>query len=120
MTTPYVLVDPGAHMPPGRLYWTSPEMDRPTFHTAEVARVFFGRSSKWMKRALSAQFSVSAEDGDVRPVKGSNGYYIWRLYDIERMAHALAANRLPGMTGQRLELVITVVHAVARMQGLVA
>jgi hypothetical protein len=112
MPDPYVLVDPGAIEPPGRQYWTTPEMAPPLFATHVVATVFFARTVAWLKDHLNRGHSITAE-GDVRPQKALNGHYAWRLYDIERFAHALAQQGL--INGRRAELVVQLVRTTARL-----
>lgn len=114
-----IIADPQGLLPEGRRYWTSsPHQASPIYVTGEVARVFFGRSPEWLKKHLRLRDYPTPEEGDVTPRKGPNGYYEWRLYDIERMAHALAINR--HIDGQRLELVIRMVRTNAQLHGVLS
>lgn len=110
-----ILVDPGATEPPGRPYWTTPEMSPPLFATHVVANVFFGRSTSWIKQHIHEGHHIGPE-GNVLPVKSPSGHYRWRLYDIERFGHTLAAGRY--LQGRRLELAIQMVRTVANLYDL--
>lgn len=113
-----IIADPRGLLPEGRRYWTTPTSRQPTYTTHIVARVFFGRSPAWLKKHLMLRDYTEQDEGDVAPTKGTNGYFEWRLYDIERMAHALTATH--HIDGARMELVITMVRTNAQLHGVIS
>lgn len=93
-----VMVDPGVltfsvEPPGGRKYWLDESMlpldklgkVKPTFRIGEVARIFFARSSDWL-RLMGQQQS----DDSVLDVKRTeSGSRIYTLVDVEKIAHTL-------------------------------
>jgi hypothetical protein len=86
--------------------WSTPDMydsesRHPAFAMHEVARCFFGRSVGWLRKHLNPVTTVSAGTvmnnlsrrwGLVQPLRTDAGAQVFRLYDIERLAHALYEN----------------------------
>lgn len=121
MPEPMIIGDPELVSKAESDYWTTPEMfdaarEWPSFRTSEVGKCFFGMSPGWVRKYVGRGFQT---DGEVfQTLLSRNGRdHIWRLYDIERWAHALAENRI--ISGQQLELTIGIVIAVARLHRFV-
>lgn len=111
---------PGSAFPPQGRYWTTPEMlDTkrfvPTYTQSEVARCFFAHTASWLRRQYAAgHHHLIDEDEPVEPLANpSSGRPAYRLYDIERLAHALAQHQV--ITGRELELVVLLVKTSARL-----
>jgi hypothetical protein len=80
---------------------------RPLYSVSEVAKVFFGRSSQWIRyfeNQDTAYFNGLGEDGDIKPAftfdgeriqfsREESGYRSYSLDVIEKMAHALTQNK---------------------------
>lgn len=102
--------------PQGRQYWTTPEMNQPTFTTQAVTKVFFGRSTVWLRKAFSqgriGDLEIPRREHDPRNSRE------FRLYDIERLAHALAASHT--IDGQRLERAVQIVRLVAQQHSYIS
>lgn len=113
-----IIADPRGMLPEGQRYWTSFEQPSPIYTTQVVAQVFFGRSSSWLRQHLAVPDHVTDDEGCAIPIKGANGYFEWRLHDIERAAHALAHNR--HIDGARMGMVITMVRTNAQLHGVLA
>jgi hypothetical protein len=114
---PLILADPAIYMPEDRDFWTTPEMydpvrRRPAFMVKETANVFFGMSPQWLRKHLRIGSTI-VDGEDWQPERSDSNYRLFRLYDIERIAHALAENRV--ITGQHLELVTIMVKTSAQM-----
>jgi hypothetical protein len=120
MPEPMIVADPALRTPPGSDYWTSPEMvdqhGAPTFSVQEVGKAFFGRSPGWVRAQLRTQVEVDGEMFRLERKPGGDRYF--RLYDIERWAHGLAA--AGRINGRHLELVIHVVRTNARLWSFIA
>ena len=122
---PEPIVDSAGGQPqPAFSLHTTPEMfdhDRfvPAYNQSEVARCFFGRSPSWLRKHQMLHHTLlpgeSGGPGElVEPLRNpSTGRPAWRLYDIERLAHALAAHRV--ITGRELELAVTMVTTSAKI-----
>lgn len=70
---------------------------RPIFAMHEVARCFFGMSVKWLRKHLAPlpgpdgtveHHWISEEFGEVEWLERPSGAKIFRLHDIEKLAHA--------------------------------
>lgn len=97
--------------------WTSPEMfdpqrGEPAFYSAEVARFFFGRSPVWLRHHLWRQHLVLDAWSVGIPRTVTADQRRWRLYDIERAAHALAQGGF--IKVEHLVRVIEIVKLVAQ------
>jgi hypothetical protein len=99
--------------------WTTPEMydperKRPAFSVKTTAEVFFGMSAPWLrKHQRQSNFSMAL--GKVEPLRTPVKYHLYRLYDIERLAHTFAGHQV--IDGIRLERIITMVQIVAQLHG---
>lgn len=96
MLTPATLVQDDLEPPDGE-FWTRPEWydevtGEPGYTLSEVARFFFARSTSWMRHHVWRQHLVLDGEPIGIPRDSSNNYLRWRLYDVERTAHALAQN----------------------------
>lgn len=114
-------IDPEDPTPPDRSLWTTPEMvneDRqwPMYAPHEVATSFFGMSTAWLRKHLMLRHHVSEEFGVVEPPRRptSNAHH-YRLYDIERLAYALAEHHV--ISPLRLSYALRIVRIHARMHG---
>lgn len=110
-------------IPPGREYWTSPEMVknvargiRPTFSGDEVGKIFFGTSANWVRQYLREGYLVDGKPFEVGRTPG--GHQAFTLYDVEVWAHALAREQV--ITGQQLEYAVRVVRDIARVHRFIA
>lgn len=119
-TEPMFIESPSAVTPhSGSFLWTTPEMydpvrKRPAFTVQVVAEVFFGMSGPWLRK-WQRQANTSPELGTVEPLRTQAKYHSYRLYDIERMAHAFASHQV--IDGVHLERVVTMVRTVAQLHG---
>jgi hypothetical protein len=84
--------------PPGRRWWVEPGMlgrDRagrpwPWFRMDTVCRVFFARSSSWLRLHLRAgDFVLDGEPMEFYRDASKVAARLFTLADVERMAHAL-------------------------------
>lgn len=121
MTEPLVIADPALLFPEGQQFWTTPEMvngqGRPVFTISVVAEVFFARSVHWARLMQRKGWMVL--DGEPLEIPTTTaGAKAFRLYDIERMAHALAENG--GIDGQQLSRTVLLVKTVAQNYGFIA
>jgi hypothetical protein len=83
----------------------------PNYSINEVAKFFFGRNAQWMRWRYSSDARVSPITGKPNVPKHPDGYFVldgkpllpkvspsgqryYTLADVERMAHALAQNRV--------------------------
>lgn len=121
MTEPLVIADPALLSPPGQRFWTTPEMvdakGRPTFPIGVVAEVFFARSVHWA-RLMQTKGWMVLDDEPLDIPKTEAGAKAFRLYDIERMAHALADNG--AIDGQQLSRTVLLVKTVGQNWGFLA
>ena len=122
MPEPMVLVDAAVATPPDRLFWTTEEMfdpERwwPSWSTNSVAMTFFAVSRHTVVRHLREGHNISAATGEVMPLRRPGGVerYAWRLFDIERFAHALAANGR--IRGHKLSRAVLMVKTCAELHG---
>lgn len=121
MTTEPMFIDAPSVAPlrSGGFLWTTPEMydpdrKRPAFTVQVVAEVFFGMSGPWLRKH-QRQSSESVDLGKVEPLRTEAKYHSYRLWDIERMAHAFASHQV--IDGVHLERVVTMVRIVAQLYG---
>ena len=90
------------------------QVPEPTFSVSQVAETFFARTSYWLRWRESKDGFVF--DGKpVVPMRTEGGARVYRLPDIERMAHGLAQQHLIG--GEELVKIIRVIYAVADLWG---
>lgn len=76
---------PDLSPPEGRDFFTSETMDKVTFSRSQVGKIFFARGHSWMIAQLLKKPEL---DGQLLEfTKGKNGYYQFKLYDVERLAH---------------------------------
>lgn len=122
MPEPMVLVDAAVRTPPDRPFWTTEDMwdpDRwwPTWSNSTAAMTFFGFSKHTLIRHLGNGNNCSELTGAVEPPRRPGGVapWAWRLYDIERMAHALAANH--AINGSKLARAVLIVKTCAELHG---
>lgn len=118
MPEPMILATPDMLTPGGREFWTSPEMydpkeHHPAFKISETARCFFGMSPGWLRKHARMGYEW---DGQVwQPPRTPANDMFFRLYDIELFAHILATHPQHVLTGQQLQLTITIVKSVAQL-----
>lgn len=91
-------------MPPrGRRFWVTDEMVtkshtrtgqiKPTFSISAVSRVFFAKSSDWIRYMDTREEEGFFLDGlQLTPTRSEAGSRIYTLADAEKMAHALLQN----------------------------
>lgn len=115
MPDPMIVADPSLRMPQGQEYWTTAEMidarGRPTFSVGEVAKCFFGMSGSWVRQQLRIDYEIHGEVFE--PLRSPAGDRYFRLYDIERWAHALGDYGV--IDGRHLELIIVAVKNTAQL-----
>lgn len=89
----------------------------PRYSVGELAKVFFGRSSHWIR--WNERKGRLVLDGErVGADRSASGARTYNLADIERMAHALAQNG--GIDGMQLLNALRIVQAQARIYGYLA
>lgn len=121
MSEPLVIADPELLAPPGQRFWTTAEMvdkkGRPTFTISEVSKFFFARTVYWARWAQHKGLLVL--DGEPLEVPTTvAGAKAFRLYDVERMAHALAANG--AIDGQQFARSVILVKTCGQNWGFLA
>jgi hypothetical protein len=92
----------------------------PHYGVAEAAKFFFGKSADWLrwrsKKTEQSPNGFFTLDGNPLPDRrGDFNFRYYTLADIEKMAHALAQNG--AIDGGRLETIITLVKAEAKLYG---
>lgn len=119
MTTKPVIIESPNAAPPrsGGLLWTTPEMydpvkKRPAFTMQVVAEVFFGMSASWLRKH-QRQSNDSVDFGKVEPLRTEFKYHLYRLYDIERIAHVFAEHKV--IDGHHLARVVDMVRLVGQL-----
>lgn len=119
MPQPLILTDPDLRIPGDRPYWTTPEMvdmtrgyGYPTWRSNEVGKMF-GMSQGWMRKHLAYAYPIDGEP--FVPLRTPGMHVYFRLWDIERWAHALAQHQV--INGKRLEIVIALVKLFAQAHG---
>jgi len=120
---PLILAQVDLRTPDGQDFWTTPEMwdpvhHYPTFAVHEVAKCFFGMSPGWLRSHLRSTTSTLLDEESVFPLRTTSGARMFRLWDIERLAHAFAVNRV--ITGRQLELTVMMVKTAARLHQFIA
>lgn len=111
---PMVLVDAAVVTPEGRAFWTTEDMfdaERlwPSWSSAEAAMTFFAFSKHTLVRHIRLGNNITDLTGEVLPPRRPQGVqaYVWRLWDIERLAYALAINgAIPGRKLARAVLMV--------------
>lgn len=116
MPEPMIIADPELRRPEGEEYWTSPEMDHPTWFIAEVAKSFFGMSPGWVRHHLRQRYECEGEPFE--PPRTPSGDRVFRLWDIERWAYCLADHQI--IDGRHLELSIQAVKTTAQLHGFIS
>lgn len=117
----YEVVFRDPDIPADRLMFEGIDPDgSPQFRVSEVARVFFARSSHWVRYCENENFFTL--DGEVVATRRTpEGARTYNLLDIEKMAHALAQNdRIDGETLHRVLSIIRLVgevHKVPAAEG---
>jgi DNA-binding transcriptional MerR regulator len=88
-TEPFVISGEGVLEPPDRDRWVTPEMAAkgPTYATKEVAEVFFGKSTNWLRKRLFGYRE------DWEPDRTDAGHRRFNLSQIEDLAHLLLRER---------------------------
>lgn len=116
------MLDPGALPPRDRDMWTTPEMydeDRewPSYSAQQVAQIFFGMTTGWMRKhiMLRHHISMSGEDVVKPPRSKTSNANKWRLYDIEKMAYIFAERDI--ITPLKLAYVVRMVRLQAQIHG---
>lgn len=88
----------------------------PHFTVSEVARVFFGRTSHWI-RWQEGLGNFSLDGTEVGTDRTPSGARTYTLADVELMAHALATNG--AISGRQLNDALLVVSTNARIWGFI-
>ena len=65
------------------------EYEGPIFTVSEVGKIFFARSSHWMRLMERMGFTVKGEKVTVPRSDGGTGVRQFTLHDVELVAHAL-------------------------------
>lgn len=84
----------------------------PTFTVSEAAKVFFGRTSHWI-RLNEANGNLALDGVAVGSARTSSGARVYTLADIELMAHALMSHHT--ISGAQLNNALLVVSTIARI-----
>lgn len=88
----------------------------PQFTVSEIAKVFFGRSSHWV-RWLEGQKALMLDGKEVGTGRTAKGARVYDLADVEKITHALAQGRK--ISGAQAANALLVVQTVARIWGFV-
>lgn len=95
-----------------------PELDEaaePTFSVSEAAKVFFGKSSHWMRwREESGHFVLDGQPIEVP--RTEQGARVYTLPVIERLAHGLAQQG--AISGAQLANILMVIESIAKVWGM--
>jgi hypothetical protein len=88
--------------------------DRPRFSVSEIAKVFFAKSTHWVRwREREGHFQLGEEAvGTSRTAAGARQY---SLSDVEQMAHALRSHG--HITQVQFRQTLALVKAEARLYG---
>lgn len=84
----------------------------PQFTVSEVAKVFFGRSSHWV-RWLEGQGGFVLDGEVVGTARTAKGARVYDLSDIEKMTHALAQQGK--INGAQAANALLIVQTIARV-----
>lgn len=107
---PFVLSGEGVLTPPDRARWVTEEMflragQSPTFTALEVAHVFFGKSTVWLRQRL-----VERRE-NYSPQRTNSGHRRFGLHDVEDFAHILLMDKV--ISPLQFAMTIRVIKAVA-------
>lgn len=89
MFTPIEISGGGRLIPSDREFWTSPDMIRkgkPVYANGDVAKLFMGRSTIWLKMRIWRGFGATDDLGEINPERSDGGHRRWTLYEVERLA----------------------------------
>lgn len=86
----------------------------PQFGVTEVAKLFFARSSHWV-RYCEREGYFHLEGKPVGRRKTQQGVRVYNLHDVEQMAHALASH--DRISGTHLYRVLTLLQAEGAIWG---
>lgn len=126
---PLVVASPDLISPPDRRFWTDETMDHPRYSVSEVAKFFFAKGPDWLRWRENPQpppgktrEEMEYPDGwfildgeKLEPKRTDAGARYYRLWDVERMAHALAQNE--AIDGSVLQRVIRLIKTEAELYG---
>lgn len=90
-------------MPPdGRRFWVTDEMAagsmtrtgeiKPKFSIGQVSKLFFARSSDWIRYLDRDEAGFNLDGNPLIPSRSDAGSRYYTLADVEKMAHALLQN----------------------------
>jgi len=108
------------HLPKSKMLLNGVDVSEgPIFTVSEVAKIFFARTSHWVRwKDKEGAFVFEGEYvGGFRTTvkKGKEGARRYTLADVENMTHALAAN--DGINGHQMMHSLVVVKAIAEVWG---
>ena len=86
----------------------------PTFKVSDIAKIFFGRSSHWV-RWLEAKNALVLDGQEVGTRRTAKGARVYTLADIEKIVHALAQQGK--INGAQAANALHVVQTVSRIHG---
>lgn len=89
----------------------------PQFTVSEVAKVFFGRSSHWV-RWLETQGAFMLDGQVVGAGRTAKGARVYSLADVEKMTHALAQQGK--INGAQAANALHIVQTIGRVWGFLA
>jgi hypothetical protein len=112
---PEVVVAPATGLDPDEMMLYGVEEEGPTYTVSQVAETFFARSSHWI-RLQERNGKVTLDGRPVADRKTPQGARIYRLADIELLAHALAEHHV--ISAMQLALALQAVQSVAGVWGL--
>lgn len=109
---PFVVSGEGVLTPPDRERWVTEKMflsagRSPTYTALEVAHVFFGKSTIWLRQRL-----VERRDS-YDPPRTESGHRRFGLHDVEGFAHILLADK--AISPLQFAMTIRVVKSLAIM-----
>ncbi len=107
---PFIVSGEGVLTPPDRTHWVTEEMflragQSPTFTALEVAHVFFGKSTVWLRQRLVERRDVYS------PQRTDSGHRRFGLHDIENFAHILLVDKV--ISPLQFAMTIRVIKSVA-------
>ena len=107
-------------LPKGRLLLDGVDVSNgPIFTVSEVAKIFFARTSHWVRwKDNTGAFVLQGEyvgGFRTKALKGKEGARRYTLADVEKMTHALAAN--DGINGHQMMHSLVAVKAIAEVHG---
>ena len=86
----------------------------PTFKVSDVAKIFFGRSSHWV-RWLEGKDAFTLDGVEVGTRRTEKGARVYTLADVEKMTHALAQQGK--INGAQAANSLHIVQTIARVWG---